>query len=125
MSAVKVNLQFRLGESWHRFRCVCHAVRGRVAGIGRVLGAFESDASRDDADKSVTLTLMITGSTQSPREEKVIWRGQSPVGLADRRPGPRGVRLHSFLPGSGMLGPRLREAMAAYEEEFRARYVKR
>lgn len=43
------------------------------------------------------------------------------MGLADRRSGPRGMRLHSILPGSGMLGSRLRQAMAANEEELRAR----
>jgi len=42
------------------------------------------------------------------------------VGLADRCSGPCGMRLHSILPGSRMLGYRLREAMAADEEELRA-----
>jgi len=40
------------------------------------------------------------------------------MGLADRRSGPRGMRLHSIFPGSGMLGSRLREAVAADEEEL-------
>lgn len=68
----------------------------------------------------VTRRFYDVDGTQSSGEEKIGRRGQPTVGLADRRSGPRGMRLHSILPGSRMLGSRLREAVAANEEELRA-----
>lgn len=67
----------------------------------------------------ITSPFYDADGTRSSGEEKIGRRGQSTMGLADRRSGPRGMRLHSVLPGSGMLGSRLRPAMAANEEELR------